>query len=100
MAIQISDDIFTSIEHSKSFLTATGILASTKACIKCGNIAKLIVYRNRENETHIYRCTIKGCQSKKGVFNTKISIPKALQVIYLLLAEVNYNQIYIPLYCR
>lgn len=95
MVIQISDDIFTSIEHSKTFLTETGILAPTKTCIKCGSITKLVVYRKNDDETLIYRCSRKGCQSKRGIFNTKLSIPKALQVIYLMFADVNYHQLYL-----
>lgn len=85
--------LFANVEECKNALQQLDILAPTKECSKCLNIMKLVIYVERGRKRIIYRCSIRGCQSKNSILKTNIQINDYLLIYFKLLTNHSYNQI-------
>lgn len=95
MIINITDDIFTNIASAKNFLIDNQILDETKLCGACGDLTELKIGRRGIKETIYYRCKRKQCQKRYFLINTKLTLPKFILLTFLILADLNYEQLFI-----
>lgn len=94
MMMNVNDAIFRENDAAMKFLMENGIILQTSVCEKCGDISKLIAI-NEDSGCIAHRCKRKGCQARKSLFTSKIPLFKVLQIIYFLLIDVNYRQLYL-----
>ena len=77
--------IFESIKKCFESLLYYGILPEHINCPKCSHISNLKIYKEKNNERVLYRCSKKSCQKKANVLNTRIPINDYLFIFYKLL---------------
>lgn len=95
MPITLNDNIFINIEDTYNFLCQNNIIIQTISCSKCVNSNMVLkIYKHLQRKTIIYRCLNKLCQRRTSIFNTKIEINKYFQLVYLIMTEANYKQLF------
>ena len=88
----MNNKILNNNDDFKGFLIGNEIIIETKFCT-CGQIARLILYRQSGSERLIYRCTKKGCQRKLSILKTKIPQITYVSVLFWLMCSATYWQI-------
>lgn len=94
MIIDILNPIFLSIDSTKTFLLDNAIITNTILCSKdgCNGNARLYVVKSNGTEILQYRCARRGCQRRKAICSSKLTLNKLLHCIYLLLNDTPYQQ--------
>lgn len=94
MIIGLKNEIFSNVKIAFEFLSEHHILPAGKVCVKCGGEAILLLYSENEKQRIIYRCKVQGCRSKTTIFRQKLGLPNLLELIYLLMNNSTYSQLY------
>jgi hypothetical protein len=88
--------LFLSLESCKEELVDQELIKDEKECLGCGGIARLCIYRQRENERLVYRCSRRTCRMKMPLFTitTRLPLHRYLFFTHLLVLNCNYNVSY------
>jgi hypothetical protein len=89
------DKIFFEISETKRFLIENEIIPETVRCENCGSVAKLKEFRRNGKLKLQYRCDARGCQKTRSIFTSKLELNKLIHIIYLILLDCNYKQLYL-----
>jgi len=95
MTFNLTSQIFTDILKSKEFLLDNQIIEEEMICMRCNSICSLYVITERTNKFLIYKCSERVCRKRKRLLKTKIDLNRLLQIIYLLMADCSYRQIFL-----
>lgn len=93
MIISVDNEIFSNPYKLRDFLINNTIVPTTKVCIYCSNVSYIQPITS-ESSTIVYRCTKKGCQRRMTSTRSKIPLTRLVQMIYFLLLDINYRQLY------
>lgn len=93
MIIEANNRIFCDVDYLREFLIEENVVSISSRCLKCNGISMLKTWVRNNNKNIGYVCTVKGCQNKKSLFNTKLNVLKHVQTIYLLFSGATYKQL-------
>lgn len=95
MIYNLEPHIFKGMHQLKDFIVENSILPCERICESCNGFTILTIYKQGSKERLIYRCSQKGCQKKKSIIRTNLCIKKYITIIYFLMSNCNYWQLYI-----
>lgn len=94
MVLNILDEIFVDLTKTKEFLLENEILPEFIICEACSGRAAMVITRTNRTPKLIYRCCIRGCQTRKSISSSKLSLEVYLHLFFLILIDLNYKQLY------
>jgi hypothetical protein len=94
--LMYDDPLFTSIENCLAELIDQGLVTPEKVCCGCDRNARLVIYKQGENERIIFRCVNRTCRKKMSPFSISVHMPlnRYLFFIHLLFLDSSYNLIF------
>ncbi|KAG0441579.1 hypothetical protein DMUE_0940 [Dictyocoela muelleri] len=95
MDLNLINKIFIDINETFNFLIENNIVKESKICSNCNGITKFRIFTSHGTKKILYKCSTKGCQKRETLHHVNIPLNKYIHIIYLLMTNCTYEQLYI-----
>lgn len=87
--------IFSNMEAILQFFQENNVIEAVRECQVCHSNASIKLQKQNGELKLIYRCNNTNCRRRIPLTSSKIKLPKLLKLIFMLMAETDYQQMYL-----